>query len=122
MIILQQLDGLSDFKLEKQCIDLIFSEDFLVSLGISDSTIGIHSGKNIDNCKEKEIWRQLQNQLDYLDLKIKIEIIRNAISIQLDLGHAKVNKPRENKVKQKKNRLNKVKKSLSPTLDINFVE
>jgi len=122
MIILQQLDGLSDFKLEKQCIDLIFSEDFLVSLGISDSTIGIHSGKNIDNCKEKEIWRQLQNQLDYLDLKIKIEIIRNAISIQLDLGHAKVNKPRENKAKQKKNRLNKVKKSLSPTLDINFVE
>ena len=82
----------------------------MVSLGISDRTIGIHSGKNIDNCKGKGIWRQLQNQLDYLDLKIKMDIIRNATSIQLYLGHAKVNKPQENKAKQKKDRLNKVKK------------
>lgn len=52
----------------------------------------------------------MQKQLDYLDSKIKMEIIRNATFIQLDLGHAKVEKPRENKAKQKKNRLNINKK------------
>ena len=78
MLVLQQLHGLSDFELEKQCIDRISFRKFLgFPEYIPDSTtVWSFRKRIIDNCKEEEIWGQLQSQLDCLGLKIKKGMIQ----------------------------------------------
>ena len=65
----------------------------------------------IDNCKEEEIWKQLQSQLEYLRLKIKTGMNQNATYIHSDPIHAKADKPRKNEAKTRKNRWNLNKKN-----------
>lgn len=66
------MTNLLDFELEKQCIDIFYSENFLVFLKTYRSTTIWSCRKRIsDPCKGEEIWEQLQNQLIFLVWKQK---------------------------------------------------
>jgi IS5 family transposase len=73
MLVLQQWHGLSDFELEKQCIDRISFRKFLgFPEYIPDSTtVWLFRERIIENFKEEGIWGKLQSQLDALGLQIK---------------------------------------------------
>lgn len=106
MLVLQQWHGLSDPELEKQCIDRISFRNFLGFPDyIPDSTTVWSFRKRImDNGKEKEIWGELQRQLDSNDLKIKKGMIQDATFIHSNPGHAKADKPRGNEAKTRRSR------------------
>ena len=95
MLVLQQWHGLSDFELEKQCIDRMSFRKFLgFPKCIPDSTIvWLFRERIIDNFKEEGIWGKLQSQLDALGLQIKQGMIQDATFIHSDPGHAKADKP-----------------------------
>jgi IS5 family transposase len=64
IFVLQQCHGLSDFELEKHCIDRISFRKFL---GFSDHildkpTVWSSRKRTIGNCKEEEIWAQLKKK------------------------------------------------------------
>ena len=86
IFVLQQCHGLSDFELEKHCIDRISFRKFL---GFSDrildkTTVWSSRRITIGDCKEEEIWTQLQSQLNCLGLKMKPERFRILLlSIQI---------------------------------------
>ncbi len=89
MLVLQQWHGLSDFELEKVCIDRIFlgnSLDFLNTY----LTVLLYSylGRELSKISKK-IWGKLQGQLDTLGLQIKQGMIQDATFIHSDPGHAK---------------------------------
>jgi IS5 family transposase len=94
IFVLQQCHGLSDFELGKHCIDRISFRKFLgFSDRILDKTTVWSSRKiTIGNCKEEEIWAQLQSQLNCLGSTV----------IHSDFGYTKADKHRENKVKKGK--------------------
>jgi len=73
MLVLQQWHFLSDFELEKQCIDRISFREFLgFPEYIPDSTtVWLFRERIIENFKEEGIWGELQSQLDGLGLQIK---------------------------------------------------
>jgi Transposase and inactivated derivatives, IS5 family len=106
MLVLQQWHGLSDLDLEKQCIDRFSFRNFL---GFPDyipdsTTVWSFRKRIIDNCKEEEIWEELQRQLDSLGLKIKKGMIQYATFIHSDPGHAKADKPRGQEAKTRRSR------------------
>ncbi|AFV24088.1 transposase [Methanolobus psychrophilus R15] len=96
MLVLQQWHGLSDAELERQCIDRISFRKFLGFPGyVPDSTTVWSFRKRIsDNRKEKEIWDEMQKQLNALGLKIKKGMIQDATFIHSNPGHAKADEPR----------------------------
>ncbi len=102
MLVLQQWHGLSDFELEKQCIDRISFRKFLVFPEyVPDSTtVCLFRERIIEHFKEEEIWRKLQSQLDSLGLQIKQGMIQDATFIHSDPGHAKADKPRGDEAKR----------------------
>ena len=73
MLVLQQWNGLSDFEIEKQYIDRIyFRKFFCFPEYIPDSApVWLFRKKAVDNCKEEEIWGQLQSQLNCLGFENK---------------------------------------------------
>ncbi|AFV22246.1 transposase [Methanolobus psychrophilus R15] len=96
MLVLQQWHGLSDAELERQCIDRISFRKFLGFPGyVPDSATVWSFRKRIsDNGKEKEIWDEMQKQLNALGLKIKKGMIQDATFIHSNPGHAKADEPR----------------------------
>ena len=103
MLVLQQWHGLSDRELEKQCIDRTSFRKFIgFPEYILDSSTYGYSERIIENGKEEEIWRQLQNRLDALGLKIKKGMSQDAIFIHSDQGHAKADKPRGDEAKTRR--------------------
>ncbi|ADI74109.1 transposase IS4 family protein [Methanohalobium evestigatum Z-7303] len=106
MLILQQWHGLSDQEIEKQCIDRISFRHFLkFPEYIPDSTtVWLFRKRIIDTNKEKEVWRELQRQLDSLGLKIKKGMIQDATFIHSDPGHAGADKPRGNEAKTRRSK------------------
>ncbi|AFV23451.1 transposase IS4 family protein [Methanolobus psychrophilus R15] len=96
MLVLQQWHGLSDAELERQCIDRISFRKFLgFPEYVPDSTTVWSFRKRIsDNGKEKEIWDEMQKQLNALGLKIKKGMIQDATFIHSNPGHAKADEPR----------------------------
>jgi transposase, IS5 family len=70
MPVLQQWHRLSDFELEKQCIDRISFRKLLeFPKYIPDSTtVWLFRERIIENFKEEERWGKLQSQLDALGL------------------------------------------------------
>ncbi|ADI75082.1 transposase IS4 family protein (plasmid) [Methanohalobium evestigatum Z-7303] len=106
MLILQQWHGLSDQEIEKQCIDRISFRHFLkFPEYIPDSTtVWLFRKRIIDTNKEKEVWRELQRQLDSLGLKIKKGMIQDATFIHSDPGHAGADKPRGSEAKTRRNK------------------
>ncbi|AFV22815.1 transposase [Methanolobus psychrophilus R15] len=96
MLVLQQWHGLSDAELERQCIDRISFRKFLgFPEYVPDSkTVWSFRKRISDNGKEKEIWDEMQKQLNALGLKIKKGMIQDATFIHSNPGHAKADEPR----------------------------
>lgn len=95
-LILQQWHGLSDPELERQITDRISFRKFLnFPTTIPDfSTVWTFRERLSKTGKDKEIWQELQQQLDSIGLKVKKGVIQDATFITSDPGHAKADKPR----------------------------
>jgi IS5 family transposase len=106
MLVLQQWHGLSDAELEKQCIDRISFRKFLgFPEYVPDSTtVWSFRKRIIDNGNEKEIWNEMQSQLNVLGLKIKKGMIQDATFIHSDPGHAKADEPRGKDAKTRRSK------------------
>ena len=57
-----------------------------------------------DSEVNKEIWNELQKQLDAMKLKVKKRIIQDAYFITSDPGHAKNSTPREEEVNTRRSK------------------
>jgi IS5 family transposase len=104
ILVLQQWYGLSDPELERQIADRISFRRFLGFGTIPDySTVWRFRERLIETGKNKEIWRELQRQLDAKGLKVKKGVIQDAAFITADPGHAK-DKPRGNDAKTRRSK------------------
>ena len=96
LLILQEWHGLSDPELERQVTDRISFRKFLgFPETIPDyTTVWLFRERLQDTGKDKEIWRELQRQLDAKGLKVKKGVIQDATFITADPGHTKADEPR----------------------------
>lgn len=106
MLVIQQWYGLSDPELERQATDRISFRRFL---GFPDvipdkSTIWTFRERLIQTGKEREIWSELQRQLESMGLEVKQGTIQDATFITADPGHAKADKPRGDKAQTRRSR------------------
>jgi len=106
MLILQQWHGLSDPELERQAVDRISFRKFLgFPETIPDfSTVWKFRERLSTFGKDKEIWRELQRQLNAKGLKVKKGVIQDATFITSDPGHAKADKPRGDEAKTRRSK------------------
>ena len=91
ILVLQQWYGLSDPEVERQVADRISFRKFLgFPENIPDySTVWRFRERLIETGKDKEIWEELQRQLDAQGLSVKKGVIQDAIFITADPEHAK---------------------------------
>ena len=103
MLVLQQWNGLSDFEIEKQYIDRIyFRKFFCFPEYIPDSApVWLFRKKAVDNCKEEEIWGQLQSRLGCLGFENKNGNDSGNYFCPFRSGHAKEDKPQKNGAKKR---------------------
>ena len=106
MMVLQQWYGLSDPELERQATDRISFHKFL---GFPDkipdsSTIWAFRERLSGTGKDREIWDELQRQIDERGLKIKKGVIQDVSFITSDPGHAKADKPRGHEAKTRRSK------------------
>jgi len=106
MLVLQQWYGLSDPELERQVADRISFRKFL---GFPDaipdySTVWRFRERLIETGKDKEIWEELQRQLDAKGLKVNKGVIQDATFITADPGHARADKPRGDEAQTRRSR------------------
>ena len=106
MMVLQQWYGLSDPELERQATDRISFHNFL---GFPDkipdsSTIWAFRERLAGTGKDREIWDELQRQIDERGLKIKKGVIQDVSFITSDPGHAKADKPRGHEAKTRRSK------------------
>lgn len=96
LLVLQEWHGLSDPELERQVTDRISFGKFLgFPEAIPDySTVWYFRERLEETGKDREIWNELQRQLDEKGLKVKKGVIQDATFITADPGHAKVDPPR----------------------------
>ena len=106
LLILQEWHGLSDPELERQVTDRISFRKFLdFPEAIPDySTVWYFRERLHETGKDKDIWRELQRQLDAKGLKVKKGIIQDASFITSDPGHAKADKPRGDEAKTRRSK------------------
>ena len=105
-LILQQWYGLSDPELERQVADRISFRKFLgFPENIPDySTVWRFRERLIETGKDKEVWEELQRQLDVKGLKVNKGTIQDATFIIADPGHAKADKPRGEKAQTRRSK------------------
>lgn len=106
LLVLQEWHGLSDPELERQVADRISFRKFLgFPEGIPDySTVWQFRERLKETGKDKEIWKELQRQLDSKGLKVKKGVIQDATIITADHGHAKADKPRGEAAKTRRSK------------------
>jgi len=106
ILVLQQWYGLSDPELERQVADRISFRKFLgFPENIPDySTVWRFRERLIETGKDKEIWKELQRQLDAQGLRVKKGVIQDATFITADPGHAKADKPRGGEAKTRRSK------------------
>jgi len=106
LLILQDWHGLSDPELERQVTDRISFRKFLgFPKSVPDySTVWYFRERLKDTGKDKEIWRELQRQLDEKGLKVKKGTLQDATFITADPGHAKVDTPRGDDAKTRRSK------------------
>ena len=106
MMVLQQWHGLSDPELERQVNDRISFRKFL---GFPDiipdrSTIWLFRERLAKTGKDKQIWKELQRQLEEKGLKIREGIIQDATFIHSDPGHKSADTPRGDEAKTRRSK------------------
>lgn len=106
LLVLQEWHGLSDPELERQAVDRISFRKFLdFPDSIPDfSTVWYFRERLKETGKDKEIWEELQRQLDEKGLTVKEGMIQDATFITADPGHAKADKPRGKKAKTRRSK------------------
>jgi IS5 family transposase len=106
LLVLQQWYGLSDPELERQVTDRISFRRFL---GFPDvipdrSTVWYFRERLAETGKDREVWNELQRQLDSMGLRIKQGVVQDATFITADPGHAKADKPRGDEAKTRRSK------------------
>ncbi len=106
MLVLQSWYGLSDPELERQANDRISFQKFLgfPELIPDRATVWAFRERLAETSKDKEIWDELQRQIDSKGLKIKEGVIQDARFITADPGHKKVDEPRGPSAKTRRNK------------------
>ena len=97
MLVLQRWYNIPDNELEKQCIDKISFRKFLgFPVYIPDSeTVSSFRGRLRADNLEKEIWEELQKQLDALGLNIKNGTMEDATFAYSTSGHDKADRTKK---------------------------
>jgi IS5 family transposase len=105
-LFIQQLYNLSDEQLERELADRISFRMFLGTTEVvPDSTTIWKFRERLAACgKDKEVWNELQNELDALNLKIKKGIMQDASFITSDPGHARKDTPRGDEAKTRRSK------------------
>lgn len=100
-LILQSLYGLSDEELEYQCNDRLSFQNFLdFPKNVPDfSTIWKHRDALKEKSLDKEIWFELQRQIDAKGYAIKKGVIQDATFIESDLGKKRYSEEKRAKKK-----------------------
>jgi IS5 family transposase len=106
LLVLQQWYGLSDPELERQATDRISFRRFL---GYPDrvpdsTTMWLFRERLADTGKDREVWAELQRQLDEKGLSVKKGVIQDATFITSDPGHAPADKPRGEEARTRRSR------------------
>jgi len=96
LLVIQQWHGLSDPELERQVTDRISFRRFIgFPETIPDFTTAWAFRERLAKTgKDRELWAELQRQLDNKGLKVKKGVIQDATFITADPGHAKADTPR----------------------------
>lgn len=123
-LFIQQLYSLSDEQLERELADRISFRMFLGTTEIvpDSTTIWKFRERLAESQKDKEVWDELQRQLDSMNLKVKKGIMQDASFITADPGHAKKDTPRGNDAKTRRSKDGAwAKKEPNPILGISFM-
>ena len=101
LLVLQEWYGLSDPELERQTADRISFRRFLGFPGkVPDSTtVWLFRERLAETGKDREVWEELQQQLDEKGLNVKKGVVQDATFITADPGHAPAEKPRGEEAK-----------------------
>jgi len=106
LLILQSWYGLTDQELEKRASDRI---SFLKFLGFPSSipdysTVWYFRERLSETGKDKDIWKELQRQLNAKGLTVKKGVTQDATFITTDPGHALADKPRGKDAKTRRSK------------------
>jgi IS5 family transposase len=106
LLVLQQWYGLSDPELERQVDDRLSFQRFL---GFPEkapdySTVWQFRERLADTGKDREVWAELQRQLDEKGLSVRKGVVQDATFITSDPGHAPADKPRGGEAKTRRSR------------------
>jgi len=106
LLVLQQWYGLSDPELERQVADRISFQRFL---GFPEtlpdySTVWQFRERLADTGKDREVWAELQRQLDEKGLSVRKGVVQDATFITSDPGHAPADKPRGGEARTRRSR------------------
>ena len=106
LLVLQAWYGLSDPELERQALNRIDFQHFLGFPGNAPdySTVWQFRERLAQSGKDKEVWEELQRQLDEKGLKVKKGVVQDASFITSDPGHAPADKPRVGEAKTRRSR------------------
>ena len=106
MLVLQSWYGLSDPELERQVDDRLSFQRFI---GFPEkapdySTVWQYRERLAETGKDRELWAELQRQLDEKGLKVRKGVVQDASFITADPGHAPANKPRGGEARTRRSR------------------
>jgi len=106
LLVLQQWHGLSDPELERQLADRISFKVFIGSFEIIPdfTTVWLFRERLVISGKDKEIWAELQRQIDNLGYKVNKGVIQDATFITSDPGHAPKDTPRGDEAKTRRSK------------------
>jgi IS5 family transposase len=106
MLVLQEWHGLSDPELERQVTDRISFQRFIgFPKNVPDfTTVWSFRERLAKTGKDRELWKELQRQLDNNGLKVKKGVIQDATFITADPGHAKADEPRGDEAKTRRSK------------------
>lgn len=105
-LFIQQLYNLSDEQLERELADRI---SFRVFLGTTETvpdstTIWKFRERLAETGADKDVWAEMQRQLDVVKLKVQKGIMQDATFITSDPGHAKADTPRGDEAKTRRSK------------------
>jgi IS5 family transposase len=105
-LFIQQLYCLSDEQLERELADRISFRMFLGTTEIvpDSTTIWKFRERLAESGKDKDVWDEMQKQLDAMNLKVKKGIMQDASFITSDPGHAKRDTPRGDEAKTRRSK------------------
>ncbi len=106
ILVLQEWHGLSDPELERQITDRISFRKFLGFPEVVPdyTTVWSFRERLSKTGRDKNIWQELQRQLDSKGLRVKKGVIQDATFITSDPGHAKADKPRGDEAKTRRSK------------------